>query len=87
MRANEYTLNSIAYGSASAPIQQALRTHVWSADGLDPTQWRTAGEEEGGGTSGTTGGILFRQEGLENIAVRKEYVDGELVKQEEILLE
>jgi hypothetical protein len=54
---------------------------------LDPTQWRTAGEEEGGGTSGTTGGILFRQEGLENIAVRKEYVDGELVKQEEILLE
>ena len=31
--------------------------------------------------------ILFYQEGLENKAVWKEYVDGELVKQEEILLE
>jgi hypothetical protein len=28
MRANEYALNSSAYGSASAPIQQALRTHL-----------------------------------------------------------
>ena len=27
-RANEYALNSSAYGSASAPIQQALRTHL-----------------------------------------------------------
>lgn len=28
MRANEYALNSSAYRSASAPIQQALRTHL-----------------------------------------------------------
>jgi hypothetical protein len=40
----------------------------------------TAGEEEGGRTSGTAEGIIFFQEGLENIAVRKEYVNGELVK-------
>ena len=31
--------------------------------------------------------IIFCQEGLENIAVQTEYVNGELVKREEILLE
>jgi len=39
MRANEYALNSSAYGAAAASMQQALRTHLEEAAELVRKRW------------------------------------------------